>query len=131
MGDLGEAIRILSQFIGLAILWVGIGFCILGILGLFRLPDVYCRLHASGKISTVGLGGLLLGTALIMPSTAHKAIALAIFLILTSPVSTHVIALSAYRLGVPMANPQRDDLGNGHEAAVPFAPTEPNAMRDL
>ncbi len=99
----------LVQVVGLIALWVGVIFCALGVLGLFRFPDVYARLHASGKISTMGLAGLLLGTALIMPSTALKAIALAIFMVITSPVSTHAIALAAYRSGVPMVNAVRDE----------------------
>jgi multicomponent Na+:H+ antiporter subunit G len=99
--------------LGLVALWIGVTFSALGVLGLIRFPDVYCRLHASGKVSTMGLCGLLVGTALIMPSTTLKAVALAIFMIISSPVATHAIALAAYRQGVPMQRPARDDLG-GH-----------------
>lgn len=104
----------LVQVIGLIPLWIGVIFCGLAVLGLFRFPDVYTRLHASGKVSTVGLAGLLLGTALIMPSTALKGIALAIFMVITSPVATHAIAKAAHRSGVPMVTgpqkPARDTL---------------------
>jgi multisubunit Na+/H+ antiporter MnhG subunit len=48
-----------------------------------------------------------------MPSTLLKAVALAIFMTISSPVSTHAIALAAYRLGVPMQRAVRDDMG-GH-----------------
>jgi multicomponent Na+:H+ antiporter subunit G len=101
------------HILGLAALWVGVIFSALGVLGLIRFPDVYCRLHASGKVSTMGLFGLLLGAALLMPSTLLKAVALAIFMTISSPVSTHAIALAAYRLGVPMQRAVRDDMG-GH-----------------
>jgi multicomponent Na+:H+ antiporter subunit G len=101
------------QLLGLVILWAGVIFCALGVVGLLRLPDVYCRLHASGKISTVGLCGLLIGAALLMPSVALKVMGLGVFLIISSPVSSHAIALAAYRLGVPMQRSVRDDLG-GH-----------------
>jgi multicomponent Na+:H+ antiporter subunit G len=101
------------QILGLVALWIGVIFSALGVLGLIRFPDVYCRLHASGKVSTMGLFGLLVGAALLMPTTALKAIALAIFMIISSPVATHAIALAAYRQGVPMQKPMRDDLG-GH-----------------
>ena len=63
------------DIIGLIVLWGGIGFCVVGVVGLVRMPDLYCRLHASGKVSTVGLCGLLLGAALIMPSAALKLVA--------------------------------------------------------
>jgi multicomponent Na+:H+ antiporter subunit G len=104
------------EYIGLIFLWIGIGFSALGVLGYIRLPDVYCRLHASGKISTIGLFGLLLGVAMIMPETALKAIALGIFIMFSSPVATHAIAMAAYRGGVPMRRVVRDDLG-GHYPA--------------
>ncbi|MBX3084253.1 MAG: monovalent cation/H(+) antiporter subunit G [Anaerolineae bacterium] len=101
------------NILGVALLWVGIVFSALGVLGLYRLPDVYCRLHASGKISTMGLFGILVGAALLMPATALKVLALAVFVIITSPVSTHAIAMAAYRSGVPQRRAVRDDLG-GH-----------------
>jgi multicomponent Na+:H+ antiporter subunit G len=113
-----DTVTIILQIIGLIFLWIGVIFSVLGVVGLIRLPDVYCRLHASGKISTLGLCGLLIGAGFLMPSTALKALALGIFTIIASPVATHAIALAAYRLGVPMKVPMRDDLG-GH-----FPPAE-------
>jgi multicomponent Na+:H+ antiporter subunit G len=98
------------EILGLIILWIGIGFSAVGILGLLRLPDMYTRLHASGKVSTVGLIALLLGAALLMPSTLLKVVALALFAMLTLPVSTHAIALAGYRSGVRMSWFVRDDL---------------------
>lgn len=90
------------DILGLVAVWVGIGFCIVGVVGTIRMPDVYCRLHASGKVATVGLCGLLVGAALIMPSAGLKLIMLGLFALLTLPVSTHAIAAAAYRHGVPM-----------------------------
>jgi multicomponent Na+:H+ antiporter subunit G len=98
------------EIIGLIVLWGGVGFAIVGVLGIIRMPDLYCRLHASGKVSTVGLCGMLLGAAFIMPSGALKLLALAVFAILTLPVSTHAIAAAAYRHGIPMRRFTRDDL---------------------
>src|SRR5687767_14846331 len=85
------------EYIGLIVLWIGIAFCAAGVLGIVRMPDLYCRLHASGKVATVGLCGLLLGAVLMMPVMGFKALALAIFAILTLPVSTHAIAAAAHR----------------------------------
>jgi multicomponent Na+:H+ antiporter subunit G len=107
---MGDLLHDLIQIIGLIPLWIGVIFCGLAVLGMFRFPDVYARLHASGKISTTGMAGLLLGTALIMPSTLLKGIALAIFVVITSPVSTHAIAMAAYRSGVPMVHPKQEQI---------------------
>jgi len=101
------------EIIGLAFLWIGIAFNAIGILGLLRLPDMYTRLHAAGKVSTVGLCSLLLGVAILMPSSLLKLLALAIFSLLILPVSTHAIAAAAYRAGVPMQKFSRDDLAKG------------------
>ncbi|MEP7290514.1 MAG: monovalent cation/H(+) antiporter subunit G [Chloroflexota bacterium] len=98
------------EIVGMVFLWIGIGFSAIGILGLIRLPDLYTRLHATGKVSTVGLCSLLLGAAILMPSSILKLVALAIFVVLILPVSTHAIAAAAYRSGLPMRRFSRDDL---------------------
>jgi multicomponent Na+:H+ antiporter subunit G len=101
------------EALGIAAIWFGVFFCAVGVVGLVRMPDVYCRLHASGKVTTVGFCGLLLGAAFLLPEVTLKVIALAIFAVLTLPVSTHAIAAAAYRHGVPLTNPVRDDLAAG------------------
>ena len=42
---------------------VGSVFCVIGAIGVIRLPDVYCRMHAAGIIDTVGIGLIFLGLA--------------------------------------------------------------------
>ncbi len=112
------------EIVGLIFLWIGVGFCVVGILGLLRLPDMYTRLHASGKVSTVGLCSLLLGAAILMPSAALKIIALALFALLTLPVSTHSIAAAGYRSGVRMRKSVRDDLAKRFQPAEKTELTE-------
>ena len=47
------------------ILWiVGSSFAFLAALGVLRMPDVFTRMQASTKASTLGLGCLLIGAAL-------------------------------------------------------------------
>jgi multicomponent Na+:H+ antiporter subunit G len=98
------------EIIGLAFLWIGIGFSTVGIIGLIRLPDMFTRLHASGKVSTAGLCSLLIGAAILVPSAGLKLLALALFALLTLPVSTHAIALAGYRSGIRMNRFVRDDM---------------------
>jgi multicomponent Na+:H+ antiporter subunit G len=100
------------QIIGVLLLWFGIAFCGLGTLGLLRMPDVYTRLHAAGKISTVGLASIALGAAILMPALTLKVLALVLFMIMMLPISSQAMALAAYRRGIPMKNPVRDDLAN-------------------
>lgn len=83
-----------------------------GVIGIMRFPDVYSRIHASGKVSSLGIVGILLGLAFLKPETALKAILLGAFLVIVTPVTGHVIALAAHRQGIPRANVQRDDLAH-------------------
>ncbi len=87
----------LLEVLGVIALLFGLFFCAVGVLGVIRLPDTLTRLHASGKVATLGVFGLLLGAALLMPSTALRLLALGLFVLLTSPVATHAIAASVYR----------------------------------
>jgi multicomponent Na+:H+ antiporter subunit G len=100
------------QIAGLIFLLGGFFFCAVGVLGIVRFPDVYSRIHASGKVSSLGIIGILIGTAFLMPESITKMIVLGIFLVVSSPVASHAIALAAHRQGVPRANVIRDDLGN-------------------
>jgi len=87
----------LLEILGIGWLTFGLFFCAIGVLGVLRMPDVYTRLHASGKVATLGLFGLLMGAVFLMPSIFLKVLALGLFILLTSPVATHAIAASEYR----------------------------------
>lgn len=87
----------LLELIGIGLLTFGLFFCAIGVLGVLRLPDVYTRLHASGKVATLGLFGLLMGTVFLMPTTFLKILVLGLFVLLTGPVTTHAVAASQYR----------------------------------
>lgn len=87
----------LIELAGVVALLFGLFFCAVGVLGVIRMPDSLTRLHASGKVATLGLFGLLLGAALLMPSTSLRLLALGLFVLLTNPVATHAIAASVYR----------------------------------
>ena len=85
------------ELLGVAALLFGLFFSAVGVIGVIRLPDVLTRLHASGKVSILGLFGLLLGAALLMPSSGLRLLTLGLFVLLTSPVATHAIAASVNR----------------------------------
>lgn len=111
----------LIEWIALIFIVIGVFFSFAGVLGVMRMPDVYTRLHASGKVSMLGLFGLLIGVALLMPAIAPKLIGLGLFLLITSPVASHAIAAAAYRSGVPLARVARDDLAAKRSQVVDIA----------
>jgi multicomponent Na+:H+ antiporter subunit G len=98
------------EILGLLLIGFGVFFSLVGVIGIIRLPDVYSRIHASGKVSTLGIFGLLAGTAILMPETTLKLLGLGLFLLISAPVASHAIAAAAYRSGVPLALASRDDL---------------------
>ena len=88
-----------------AILWLGgSAFALLAAVGLLRMPDVFTRMQASTKASTLGLGCLLVGAALQMGDFASliRVACIGAFVLLTTPVSGHVIARAAYYADVPL-----------------------------
>lgn len=83
---------------------IGPAFAFLAALGVVRMPDVFTRMQASTKASTLGLGCLLLGAGFQLGDAASivRLISIAAFIFLTTPVSAHVIARASYRANVPL-----------------------------
>ena len=88
-----------------AVLWLtGAAFALLGAVGVLRMPDVFTRMQASTKASTLGLGCLLAGAALQMGDVPSliRVVCIGGFVLLTTPVAGHVIARASYFAGVPL-----------------------------
>jgi multicomponent Na+:H+ antiporter subunit G len=73
-----------------------------GTLGLLRLPDFYCRMHATGKCDTLGALLTLTGLALYngFSLVSLKIIFIVIFIFLANPTATHAIGRAALINGV-------------------------------
>jgi len=93
-------------------------FTFIGSLGLARLHDFYTRLHGPTKATTLGVGSLLIASAIYF-SVRDEGISLhevlvTLFLFITAPVSAHLLAKAALHLQVkslaapPAAEPERD-----------------------
>jgi multicomponent Na+:H+ antiporter subunit G len=87
-----------------ALFIAGAIFALLAGVGVLRMPDVFTRMQASTKASTLGLGCFLAGVALRHPEPDFvvRAGSIAAFMLLTSAVSAHVIARAAARSGADM-----------------------------
>ncbi|MFV3129319.1 monovalent cation/H(+) antiporter subunit G [Niveispirillum sp. KHB5.9] len=72
---------------------LGALFCVIAAIGVARLPDALTRMHASSKAGTLGCGLILAGVALFHPQVdvLARVIAAILFLLLTTPVSAHMI----------------------------------------
>jgi multicomponent Na+:H+ antiporter subunit G len=82
----------------------GSAFSLLAALGVLRMPDVFTRMQASTKASTLGLGCLLIGAVLQMGDLGSfiRAASIGAFVLLTTPVAGHVIARASYYADVPL-----------------------------
>ncbi|MEM7682256.1 MAG: monovalent cation/H(+) antiporter subunit G [Planctomycetota bacterium] len=82
---------------------VGLLFMIVGTVGIVRLPDVYHRIHAASKCTTLGLMGLLIAAALFV-GTAEvmlKGLLTMAFIFVAAPIGSHILAKAAHRDGAP------------------------------
>ena len=90
-----------------ALVITGVAFALVGSWGLARLSDFFRRLHGPSKATTLGVGCVLIGSALWFawqgkPSLHELLITL--FLFLTAPVSAHLLVKAALKLD-PRARP--------------------------
>jgi multicomponent Na+:H+ antiporter subunit G len=83
-------------------LLTGCAFCIIGGIGMIRMPDFYTRSHAAGLTDTFGAALILLGLGFQagISLIAVKLIFICIFLYITSPTSAHALVKAAYAKGV-------------------------------
>jgi multicomponent Na+:H+ antiporter subunit G len=101
---------VVLELIVLIAIIIGTVFSVIGVIGFIRLPDVYTRLHATGKVSVFGVVLLLLAAVFWTPVGIGKDLVLIGLLMLAGPVATHTIASAAYKLGIPMRGTVRNDL---------------------
>jgi len=91
--------------ISAALMALGAAFVLLAGVGLHRFDDVFARMHAAGKASTLGLLLILLGAALRMSELGNvlKLGLVAVLAIITIPAGVHLIARAAWRAGTELA----------------------------
>lgn len=83
-------------------LLLGGAFALIGSIGLARLPDLFMRLHGPTKATTLGVGGILIASMLHFsrsgPGLSLHELLIALFLMITAPVSAHLIARAMIHL---------------------------------
>ncbi|MFN9123440.1 MAG: Na+/H+ antiporter subunit G [bacterium] len=86
---------LLEMLVSLMVL-AGAGFTLVGSIGLLRLDDVFQRMHAPTKATTLGVG-LVLAASVLSTWTAQRELSLnellvALLLFVTAPVSAYLVA---------------------------------------
>jgi multicomponent Na+:H+ antiporter subunit G len=88
------------QLLADALIVLGTLIMTFGVVGILRAPTVYTRLHAASKSVVMGVVSFCAASFLngVTP-VQTRVVLIAIFLVLTTPVASHVVAQSAFRTG--------------------------------
>lgn len=86
-------ISVLLDIVGIGLLLIGLTLLTISLYGVLRLPDTYSQLHAQGLATGPGVIAVLASSV----ATENAAIITfavlgIVFMVLTSPVSSHAIA---------------------------------------
>lgn len=94
----------MADLVSSAFLVFGAVFVLLGSLGLAKFPDTYTRLHGPTKATTLGVGSILVASAIDAsvrePGLSVHEVLIILFLFLTAPISAYLIARAALHLGI-------------------------------
>lgn len=93
----------MNDLLSAALLLAGGFFCLVAALGLLRLSDVYCRMHAATKAGTLGVALIALSLMLRAESWPDVVAPLFVFvfMIATAPVGAHLIGRAAFHANAP------------------------------
>lgn len=82
-------------------------------IGIIRFPDIFTRLHAASKASTLGVASVLIGAFLFLFAKegiqSGKLIIGILFILITAPVSAHMIGRAAHNSGIKPLTKNRTD----------------------
>jgi len=97
-----------AAIIGEFLVLFGAIFYVFSSLGLIRMPDVYNRMQTATKSATLGSLGVIMGVGIWAVSSVNsyawlpKTMVIAVFLLLTNPISAHALIRAAYKSGIPL-----------------------------
>lgn len=91
----------MSQSIGNTLITMGLLFIVLGTVGIVLYKEFYARILSCSKIDTVGFSLIIIGFVVKsgFQAVSLKLLLIMVFIIVTNPVTTHVIAHAAYASG--------------------------------
>jgi multicomponent Na+:H+ antiporter subunit G len=95
----------IREILTVVFLIIGTFFAVVAALGVLRFPDIYMRMSASTKSTTLGSGFMLLAGAIYFSDdfgVTARAIAVIGFVFVTAPVAAHMIGRAAYISGAKL-----------------------------
>lgn len=116
------------EILSVALMTVGALLLLLAAVGIVRMPDLFLRMSATSKASSLGAGCALLAVAVSSDdaSVAWRALAGVAFQFLTTPVAAHMIGRAAYLSGAPLwPGTVCDDLRGRYDGTTHRLSSEP------
>jgi len=120
----------MADVLVMILMTIGALFMLVAGLGILRLPDLYMRMSAATKATSLGVGCLMTAAAIHFGELAvtSRAAAVVLFVLSTAPVAAHMIGRAAYFTGVPLWQRSVVDELREHrdaETSPPASPPEP------
>ena len=111
----------LREFIAGLFLAGGAFFLLASAIGMLRLPDFYCRLHASGNSETLGVMLSFMGLVIYegLTITSLKMIMIFLLIFLGNPIGTHILSKAAYKSGHHVWTLEEDAKEEKNQADLP------------
>ncbi|KTD71202.1 monovalent cation/H(+) antiporter subunit G [Legionella tucsonensis] len=84
---------------------IGSLFILIAAIGMLRMPDLLMRMHAATKAGTLGTGLILIGVVFHFQkwSVTIEAFLTILFIFITAPIASHLLARAAYFRGIKLA----------------------------
>lgn len=117
-------VSVLFPWLAAFLVLAGGAFCLLGAIGVLRLPDCYSRMHAASKAGALGAALILAGLAVASSGAAAMEAVFALLVVLvTAPLAAHALSRAAYLADI---KPKLGKLGNALETPLPEGDSRSN-----
>jgi len=95
----------MNVWISMIFIFVGTLFILISAIGILRMPDLLMRMHAATKAGTLGAGMILIGVIFHFQkwSVTVEGILTILFIFITAPIASHLLARAAYFRGIKLA----------------------------
>ena len=85
-------------------------FCVIGAIGLLRMPDFYTRTHAASVTDTLGAGLIILGLMFHaeMALVVFKLFFIIVFMLFINPGASHGLVKAAFAQGIKVSTDEQE-----------------------
>lgn len=101
----------IMKIVGSVFLIIGAFFMFIGNLGVLRMPDVYNKLQAGTKSTTMGFLSIAIGVFFYQPPWIWKLLLITFFILITNPIGSHALARAAKRTDIKMILTENEQTG--------------------